>query len=252
MTYDRTTPSQTQLFAAYKAGVDLNEYIRMKKIFKSHVASIAVVQSHVDPNCILRRIEDGLTIEEIVDIYDSGVSFEDYFDTRGWIQNSEISISHAETLAAISMGLKGVYKSLLRYGVSREEITTFSTESFDMTGSAFCYYIARSRGFSIEESRDLAAHPFHPADMVPKMLDIGVTVTEMIEAATLDGDESNLIINNRMRYYFLRHIDNSEGAHMNHAKAMEAVMNNRRSKYPGARSSKRLTRGRTMKTTMPL
>jgi hypothetical protein len=222
MAFDRATPSRQQLFAAYEAGIDMNRYVRIKKIFKHHLASMAITAADIKQmETIDRALERGVTLNEIGNTYVENVDLHGYLSLRSDRHNSP-KTTHLEALEAVRILHVSTYSVIRSYSVSHLDIVAFMSELGSLNADEITYMTARSRGISMEDARVLALHPFLPSDMVPKLLDIGVTASELIEASTLDGPNTS-VINNRMSYASLRQHARQDGFRLTHEQAMEVA-----------------------------
>lgn len=223
MTHHRTKPSRAQLFAAYEAGIDLNRYVQVKMRYKSHDAAMAIVAGDIkDLSLIDKLLDSGTTIDQVGNVYIQGVDLKDYLANKR-VHETSVEVSHDEAIEASRLGITRDYWLLRYHKVPHFAIILFAKELPLAKRSHIRTYVeARSRGISIDDTNAMSVYPYIPSDMLPKMLDAGVTPAEIIEASTLDGPNT-MVINKRSSYAYLRTNAYEGNVALTHAQAIEVI-----------------------------
>lgn len=196
MTRKASEPLQRELYAAYKAGVSLDQYVEVYGFVENHLATIALLaraadlhNDHMDCSAYLQWIREHYFDTGRVKGRDAGEAAHRGLDVMGYLQFSALGeLSHEMIINAMQTGITAeTYSACRQFGATLEQIKHYSREFGEPTVAFHYYAEIRSRDISMEHAKRLTTGSGFDRD-IGKLLDIGATPEELI--SILEGESA--------------------------------------------------------------
>jgi hypothetical protein len=234
MTQGRAKPSKDQLYDAYRSGVNLEGYLRLKTKYKLHEAAVAIARmgnvvdlydstdgfgmSNDRRELTDKAIDQGISLIEIGETYTMNVDLREYFRLRMYSETS-----HEEAIEALTMGIKSYPVLVGFYHLTHSQLVSFHKEYEQGEGDFSQYAVARVNGVSKEDAVSLSGNPCYWDGELDQLLKVGVSAQDAIDALKLDIDRPPRETRKSSAYVEVRETAIVSNFPLSHEQAMEVA-----------------------------
>lgn len=223
MPYERIKPSMKGLYAAYKANVDLNKYVLLKELYKSHNAVMAIVSDHeISRLQIDDALNLGVTTAEIGQTFIEHVNLTCYISARRATRFG-VDVSHAQAVEVANLGIISYLTVVQLSKISHEQVLAFYSEFRGEAVDFDRYCSARIQGASVEVSRMFSAQHLLSGYHLQKANKAKVSAEDLLDAANYYDYDDESIIEKVYGYLDLRAAAHNDGFVISHEEAIEAA-----------------------------